>query len=672
MTIEETSGPELIVQHTGQVFPLGTTDVAIGSQEDNTIILADPSVSPHHVIIFWQADTGAHFINDLGSDEGTYINGVRLEAPRMLRHGDAIRMGNTVLELKRPPSPDPAFAGTPPPLAAEGAGSSSKSPIWAGILIAILAGAAIICMALFVIVLLTGGKGTPAVTIQSPAAGAQIGIGNELVLQATASGAKDITLLELRVDGSLVATASDPNGTSSLTVNKAWLFTTPGEHVISADAYTASDKTSRPASVKVTVLAAGAGQTPTAEPDQPTDTPTPTVTPSPTPEDTVTPTPTSVPPPQVEYFQASPASISAGNCTTLQWGKVSNATEANIEPGLGGVGTPGSETVCPLETTTYILTAKGPGGTTQASATVTVIGGLPDLTIDSISFIPSPPLAEQENEVQITIRNAGIGVAGAFDWEWQAGSDATFDGRIYGLGAGETNVVTLLWSPARPYDSLTTEARVDVNDEVLEKDEDNNRYAAVVQVVEAEVEPVTVTLTSESAIDGYRLNDGTGSSARDILVGNGELVNPTGELVARGFMSFDLSDIPEGATIESAELRFYQKEIQGSPYQKLGNVVLEHIYYGASLDDSAYNTPALGSAALDMETSPKTWYILSDPTIVAWVQSSLETGLMRQQYRLQFSQETDGDGQEDWIAIQGGGGILGSREAPQMIITYIP
>jgi hypothetical protein len=143
-------------------------------------------------------------------------------------------------------------------------------------------------------------------------------------------------------------------------------------------------------------------------------------------------------------------------------------------------------------------------------------------------------------------------------------------------------------------------------------------------------------------------------------------------LVARGFLSFDLSDIPAGATIESAELRFYQKEIQGAPYEKLGNLVLEDVNYGASLDDSAYDTPALETAVLDMETSPQAWYILSDPTLVHWLQSTLEAGLPRQQFRLQFSQETDGDGQEDWIAIQSGGGILGSRQAPQMIITYTP
>lgn len=662
--------PELVIRHTGQVFPLANADVTIGSQEDNSIILADPRVSPHHAVIVWQAGTGAYWIDDLGSDQGTYVSGVRLRAPRLLRNGDSVRTGNTVIDVRLPPAPGSGIADTPLPVRGEESEPSSKGPVVAGILVAILAGFTILCVGLLVIVLLTGGAGTPNVIIQSPTAGAQIGVGNELILQATASGAKDIILLELRVDGSLVATASDPNGVSSLTVTKSWRFTTPGEHTISADASTASEKASKPVSVQVTVR--GASPTATAQPQPPTETPTPTGTPSPTPTETATPTPTSVVPPQVEYFQASPASIRAGGCTTLQWGKVSNATEARIEPDLGGVSTPGAETVCPLETTTYILTARGPGGTTQASTTVTVMGGLPDLTVDSITFIPSPPQSERENEVQITIHNAGLGAAGAFNWEWQASPDAVFDGRIYGLEAGESTVVTLLWSPAQPYERLTTVARADIDDEVRESDDNNNQYTAVVRVVEPKAEPVTITLASEGMLDGYRLNDGTGSNSTDILVGNGDLAILTGELVARGFMSFDLSDIPAGATIQSVELRFYQKEILGTPYEKLGNLVLEHVYYGAILDDGAYDTPALGTAVVDRETSPQAWYVLSDPTLVDWLQSSIDTGLPRQQFRLQFSQETDGDGQEDWIAIQSGGGILGSRQAPQMVITFTP
>jgi hypothetical protein len=191
-------------------------------------------------------------------------------------------------------------------------------------------------------------------------------------------------------------------------------------------------------------------------------------------------------------------------------------------------------------------------------------------------------------------------------------------------------------------------------------------------VIEVEIEPVTITLMSEGILDGYRLNDGTGSDSRDILIGNGEMISPTGELVARGFMSFDLSEIPTGATIESAELRFYQKEIEGNPYQKLGNLVLEHVYYGSSFDESAYVTSALGTAILELESSPESWYILSGHTIADWVQDSLAASLSRQQFRLQFRQETDGDGQEDWIAIEDGGSILGSPQAPRLILIYTP
>ncbi len=675
MSYESISGPELVIQHSGQVFPLGTEPVTIGTQQDNLIVLADPQGSAHHASISWQAGTGTYVVEDLGSTGGTFVNEVRVRGPQTLRHGDVIRIGNTVMDLRLQPSPEAGF-GPPPPLQGsfEEPAEPSGSPVWAGILVALLAGITIVCAILFAIFVLTGGKGTPDVIIQSPTAGAQIAAGSEIVLRATASGAKDIVLLELSVDGALAATSSNPNGISSLTVSKSWIFATPGEHVISAQAYTASDKTSKPSSVEVTVVAGEitTTETPSPTPTAATDTPTPTPTPTATPEDTATPVPTTIPPPRIEFFQASPASVNAGACTKLQWSKVSNATEARIDPDIGSVATPGSEVICPLETTTYVLTANGPGGTSQASATVVVIGGLADLTVDSILFEPNPPVAGQVNEVRITVRNAGIGAANAFDWDWRAGSDASFEGRIYGLNAGEQIVVTVLWNPQAPYDSLTTKAEVDTKGEVVESDKTNNKLTALVQVVEGVSEPQTVVLKSEGTLDGYRLNDGSGSNTEDILVGNGELVDPVGELVARGFMSFDLSGIPAGATVESVELRFYQKKIQGDPYGKLGNLMLEHVYYGGSLSDSAYNTPALSSAMLATQTSPATWYTLSDPTLASWVQSNLEAGRSRFQLRLQFAQETDGDGQEDWIAVAPGAGALGSRTSPQLTITYLP
>ena len=404
--------------------------------------------------------------------------------------------------------------------------------------------------------------------------------------------------------------------------------------------------------------------TPTPEPDEPTETPTPipTVTNTPEPDATIP------PPPQIEYFQASPASITAGDCTTLQWGAVNFATEARIEPDVGGVGTPGDTQVCPGETTVYVLTATGPGGTTDASATVTVIGGLPDLTVDTVSFAPQPPVEGQDTEVQISIRNIGEGPAGAFDWEWDAGPEGVFNGRIYGLQAGEAYVATVLWAPTTSYASLATEARVDVRDEVPESDEQNNRLAANVQVVEAPAQPETVTIKSNGALDGYWTNGGAGGQG-DIFVGNNGVVTGTQELFARGFISFDLADIPAGATLQSAEVRFFQQQVEGDPYGKLGNLTLEHVIYN-QLDDAAFGIPAMASVQIAQQTAPREWYVLADNTFVSWIEADLAAGRPNTQFRLRFAIELDGDADDDWISIAPGGGL--GPNSPQLTITYLP
>ena len=67
---------------------------------------------------------------------------------------------------------------------------------------------------------------------------------------------------------------------------------------------------------------------------------------------------------------ANPAVIQQGQATTLTW-QTNNANEITIE-GLGTVPASGSRSVTPNSSTTYTLTAKGPGGSQDASARVTV------------------------------------------------------------------------------------------------------------------------------------------------------------------------------------------------------------------------------------------------------------------------------------------------------------
>mgnify|MGYP001059525042 CR=1 FL=1 len=79
-----------------------------------------------------------------------------------------------------------------------------------------------------------------------------------------------------------------------------------------------------------------------------------------------------LPPPAISSFRFNPGTIEAGSCTQLEWGAVSHANQVSIDHGIGQVGASGSHKVCPDETTTYTLTAAGPGGTTTGSATCTV------------------------------------------------------------------------------------------------------------------------------------------------------------------------------------------------------------------------------------------------------------------------------------------------------------
>lgn len=69
-------------------------------------------------------------------------------------------------------------------------------------------------------------------------------------------------------------------------------------------------------------------------------------------------------------LSANPTTIQQGQSTTLTW-KTTDATDVNIE-GLGSVPTTGVRTVTPESSTTYTLTAKGPGGSQDASVRITV------------------------------------------------------------------------------------------------------------------------------------------------------------------------------------------------------------------------------------------------------------------------------------------------------------
>ena len=80
--------------------------------------------------------------------------------------------------------------------------------------------------------------------------------------------------------------------------------------------------------------------------------------------------------PVISSFTASPASINAGQSSTLSW-TVTGATTLSIDNGVGDVTGTTSKVVSPTTTTTYTLTATAGGSSVVATATVRVSSGPP-------------------------------------------------------------------------------------------------------------------------------------------------------------------------------------------------------------------------------------------------------------------------------------------------------
>jgi len=82
------------------------------------------------------------------------------------------------------------------------------------------------------------------------------------------------------------------------------------------------------------------------------------------------PPPPPPPPAPTASIAVSPTSIQAGQSASLTW-QTTNATDVSIDS-IGAVQPNGSQSVSPSDSTTYHLTAKGSGGTQEATARLTV------------------------------------------------------------------------------------------------------------------------------------------------------------------------------------------------------------------------------------------------------------------------------------------------------------
>lgn len=340
----------------------------------------------------------------------------------------------------------------------------------------------------------------------------------------------------------------------------------------------------------VQIVVPGAAPPPSA----PTDTPTP----KPTPGVTID-------------FRADSTNLTAGDCTTLRW-DVEHATLVRLD----GVGVAGhdSKQVCPGSTTTYVLRVEHENGITEEKVTVNVAS-------PQLSFTFSPKKGLPGSEVQLQLSEP-VQVTVYFNGKLMP-KKTSADGR--------TLTVTIPGGASSDYFELRW---------------DGQSVKAAEQFIVATLEnasaPFVPTMSgSLSDIGGvwhyYAQNS--------VKVGD-NLADATIE----GFVTFDISALPAGATIESATLNLGDCQIYGDG--GLGPLAFFNLQYG----EMDYGDYPIRGPKITQISSPSCHAQID---VTDTVQQQVQDGQSHYQLRL-WHGSSDGDQKSDGIALS----------APTLEITY--
>ena len=84
-----------------EIFPIDRPDIIIGRDPAADILINSPGISRRHARLFQQE--GATWLEDLGSRNGTFVNGERITHPHRLQPDDEVRLGQSVALLFQQP-----------------------------------------------------------------------------------------------------------------------------------------------------------------------------------------------------------------------------------------------------------------------------------------------------------------------------------------------------------------------------------------------------------------------------------------------------------------------------------------------------------------------------------------------------------------------------------------
>lgn len=174
---------------------------------------------------------------------------------------------------------------------------------------------------------------------------------------------------------------------------------------------------------------------------------------------------------------------------------------------------------------------------------------------------------------------------------------------------------------------------------------------------------LTKTLSSLANLDGFESSNGGGNTSLDIRAGRNT------NLVTRGFIGFDLSSLPDGVTVTGATLRVYQAKTVGNPYGVGGNLMIDHLNYGNSLENVDYSTVAILSNFATLSTDAAVQW--KEVEVMERVQSDVDEARAYSQFRIHFTSENKGgDVAGDFVYFEAKDNSEGTGNTPELVIKY--
>jgi pSer/pThr/pTyr-binding forkhead associated (FHA) protein len=134
-TVRRSTGPQVTLLRSDGTELTVSSPFLIGRDAANSLVLNDVQASGLHARI--DLLMGRISISDLGSTNKTQVNGVAINQPTELRHGDRICIGDTILRVREDGREFETEAAVPTPLASR-TGPVSRAPVWLGGLLAAL------------------------------------------------------------------------------------------------------------------------------------------------------------------------------------------------------------------------------------------------------------------------------------------------------------------------------------------------------------------------------------------------------------------------------------------------------------------------------------------------------------------------------------------------------